>query len=89
MAEAPGIQTGVHWDRSAARTHRATVTAAASIADRIVLSFGMREGEDKPGAEQAVQLARRIALQPMTAKHLHDMLARLIAETAATSPGQR
>ena len=84
MAES---STAVRWDHSAARAQVAIVTAAASVADRIVLSFGTRDGEDRPGAEQGVQLARRIALQPMTAKHLHDMLGRLLAEAAATMPG--
>ena len=77
MADAPA---SVRWDQSAARTHAAPVAAAANLDGRIVLSFGARLGEDAPGQEQRAILQRRIALEPATAKALHDMLSRLIAE---------
>lgn len=88
MAE-PGGAAGspVRWDQSAARTQAASVASVTAVADRVVLSFGVRHGEDAPGSLQGVELLRRIALQPMTAKHLHDMLARLLAEATATKPG--
>ena len=70
----------VRWDHSAARTHASSVAAATGLAGRIVLSFGARVGEDAPGQEQRVALQRRIALEPVTAKNLHDMLSRLVAE---------
>ena len=73
----------VRWDRSAARQVVGVVAVANAQSDRIVLSFGTRRGEDQPGREQGVTLTQRIALHPMTAKHLHDMLSRLLAEAAA------
>ena len=73
----------ISWDSSAARSQVAAVASAVSVADQVVLSFGVRHGEDRPGSEQTVSLLRRIALQPMTAKNLHDMLARLLAEAGA------
>jgi len=48
-----------------------------------LLHFGVRDGIDRPGQQQGVKLLRRLAMRPMTAKHLHDMLSRLIAEAAA------
>ena len=80
---------GVRWDCSAMRQQASDVAQARSVADRIVLSFGVRQGDDTPGREQRVALTRRIALDPMTAKQLHEMLARLIAEVGRSqrSPG--
>jgi hypothetical protein len=87
MAEPPGPAAGeIRWDRSAARDQTASLASAVSAQTRIVLSFGVHRGEDVPGAEQSVSLLRQVALQPMTAKHLHDMLARLIAEANASKP---
>jgi hypothetical protein len=77
----------IRWDRTAARSNLCAVATAVNADDRIVLNFGTRTGEDRSGAAQGVSLTRRIAVQPMTAKHLHDMLSRLIAEAAAkTNP---
>lgn len=81
-----GAASGIRWDRSAARSQVASIASVGSASDRVVLSFGVRHGEDAPGAEQGVTLLRRIALQPMTAKHLRDMLARLLAEADAAGP---
>lgn len=86
MAE-PGTGPGeVRWNHASARTCVATVADARTVADQVVLSFGQRVGEDRPGAEQAVSLVRRIALTPMTAKHMHDLLSRLIADATSSKP---
>ena len=76
----------VRWDASAARSHRSDIATATLLANQVVLNFGHREGEDRPGHEQMAVLQARVALQPMTAKHLHDMLSRLVAEFAANKP---
>ena len=88
MSEPGGSNNGqrgpaIRWDRSAAQGLACGVAVANLEANHVVLSFGARRGEDYPGREQSVTLLRRIAMQPMTAKHLHDMLSRLIAEAAA------
>ena len=75
----------IRWDRSAAQGYACRVAVANLEANHVVLSFGARRGEDYPGREQSVVLLRRIAMQPMTAKHLHDMLSRLVAEAAAAA----
>lgn len=86
VSDAPPQGQRVRWDGSAARGHRSDLAAATLVANQVVISFGQRQGEDRPGREQAVALQTRIALQPMTAKHLHDMLSRLVAEFAANQP---
>jgi hypothetical protein len=78
-----GRGPAIRWDRSAAQGYAGAVAVANLEANHVVLSFGARRGEDYPGREQSVVLLRRIAMRPMTAKNLHDMLSRLIAEAAA------
>jgi hypothetical protein len=78
-----GRGPAIRWDRSAAQGYASAVAVANLEANHVVLSFGARRGEDFPGREQSVVLLRRIAMRPMTAKNLHDMLSRLIAEAAA------
>jgi len=89
MSDGPPQGQKIRWDASAASRHLSDVATATLTANHIVLNFGRRLGEDRPGREQGVALQGRIALQPMTAKHLYDMLNRLVAETAASqsAPG--
>ena len=90
MSDASGTPgPRVVWDRSKMHGHVSTIASASSATDQIVLNFGVRQGPDKAGTEQGVSLTRRIVLQPMTAKHLHDMLSRLLAEATTTgeNPG--
>jgi hypothetical protein len=75
----------IRWDSSAAHSQASTMAVARTVADRVVVSFGVRTGVDQPGREQGVALLRRIALHPMTAKNLHDMLGRLIADAGAVA----
>jgi hypothetical protein len=81
--EPAGRGPAIRWDRSAAQGYASAVAVANLEANHVVLSFGARRGEDYPGREQSVVLLRRIVMRPMTAKNLHDMLSRLIAEAAA------
>jgi hypothetical protein len=84
MTEVPAGQgPRVVWDRSAVGVHFSTIATATPIAGEVLLHFGVRDGIDRPGQQQGVKLLRRLAMRPMTAKHLHDMLSRLIAEAAA------
>jgi hypothetical protein len=70
---------GIRWDTSRLETHVCNLATATSAQDRVVFSFGaaMVAGED--GAH-AVRLLGRVSLPPVAAKHLHDMLSRLVAE---------
>lgn len=74
---------GVQWDMGGMRTHASDVASATPGTDEVVLNFGVKRGADQVGGDVAVELLRQIGLRPNTAKHLHDMLARLLAEEDA------
>jgi hypothetical protein len=74
------------WDRSALNECAGTIASAVSTSIGIVMSFGVRRGSDQPGQEQGARLERQIALSPMTARHLRNMLGRLVADAASTKP---
>jgi hypothetical protein len=79
---------GIRWDASGARDLVSSIATATEADQRIVLNFGIRRGLDAPGQPRGATLARRVALHPMTAKHLHDILSRLLAETASNARGE-
>jgi len=62
------------------------VATASAAREQIILNFGAKRGHDYPGGEVIVELLRRIALDPLTAKHLLATLQRLIADYDARSP---
>jgi hypothetical protein len=61
------------------------VVSATSSPDDIFLNFGAAHPGGGPGDDLAVQLLRRIALRPLTASHLQQMLQKLIAEVEAAT----
>jgi len=71
---------GVRWDTAAMRGHATDVVTASAARDEVVLNFGRTVPRD--GA-LGVALLQRIGLRPLTARHLHDMLGKLIAEADA------
>lgn len=76
----------LRWDTSELQRHRCTLATASVTREEIILNFGAKQGGDHPGEEATGELLRRIALSPLTAKHLLAMLQRLIAEHDARSP---
>jgi hypothetical protein len=75
----------LRWDISELQSHRCTLATASVTLEEIILNFGAKLGDDHPGEEATLELLRRIALSPLTAKHLLAMLQRLIAEHDARS----
>jgi len=74
------------WDASELQRHRCALATASATREEIILNFGAKLGRDFQGGEATVELRRRIALSPLTAKHLLAMLQRLIAEHDARLP---
>ena len=54
-----------------------------------MLNFGATQATGGAERDLAVQLVQRIAMQPLTVQHLHEMLQKLIAEAEANSRGTR
>ena len=79
----------VRWETSGMRSHVCNVANTTSGPDEIILSFGAARSSGSPGNELAVQLIQRIALRPITAKHLLDMLSKLLADAEASRSGSR
>jgi hypothetical protein len=70
-------------DRSRQRETTGALATARAGEDHVAIDFGelVRAAD---GAELSARLTRRIALKPAAAKRLHDMLARLTAETGVS-----
>jgi hypothetical protein len=83
LATAPGH---LRWDTSELRRHNCAVATATATRDEIILNFGAKTGRDYRGGEVAVELLQRIAVNPLTAKHLLGMLQKLIADDDARLP---
>ena len=79
----------VHWETSRARSHICDVAKTSSGPDNIVVSFGATQDAGKSGGELTVELMQQISLRPLTAKHLLDMLNKLVAEADANRSGVR
>jgi hypothetical protein len=73
----------LRWDTSQLESHRCALAAASSADGEIVLSFGAKVAEGGQRKEVAVKLLQRIALRPLTAKRLLEVLEKLIAERDA------
>jgi hypothetical protein len=73
----------LRWDTSQLESHRCALAAASSTDGEIVLSFGAKVAQSGQGKEVALKLLQRIALRPLTAKRLLEMLEKLIAERDA------
>jgi hypothetical protein len=71
--------THMNWDTSRMLSHDTTLATASATPTEIILNFGARRGEQNPSGEVTVELLQRIALKPLTAKHLADTLERVIA----------
>ena len=69
----------MNWDTSRLQSYDITLATATATPSEIIVNFGARRGGEDPNGEVTVELLRRIALKPLTAKHLADTLERLIA----------
>jgi len=76
----------LRWDTSNLVSHDCTLATANAAEGRVVLSFGAKLAHHDPGGspgEITVTLLQSIALRPLTAKRLLEILERLIAERDA------
>ena len=78
-----GTPSHLRWDTSQLVTHRCALATASSTDEEIVLSFGEKLAQGPQGREVAVKLLQSIALRPLTAKRLLEMLEKLISERDA------
>ncbi len=78
----------MNWDTSQRKSHDCTLATASVTPMEIILNFGAKRGGDSHGGEVTVELLQRIALKPLTAKHLADTLERVIAAFDAGSRRQ-
>jgi hypothetical protein len=74
----------LRWDTSQLASHRCALATASSAGNEVILSFGAKL-ESGQGGEVGVKLLQRIALRPLTAKRLLEMLEKLLAERDARS----
>ena len=75
----PGAERGMRWDTGEIKSHSCGVATATMTPGEVVLNFGARLVSDRSNGELAIQLLRRISLSPLTAKHLQDVLSKVIA----------
>ncbi len=76
---------GPRWDDAALQTHHGRLATATSTSTEIVVNVGTTHS-DSPASAISVRLLARIAMTPLTAKRLHDMLGRLIPPQEAGGP---
>ncbi|MDN5005281.1 DUF3467 domain-containing protein [Bradyrhizobium sp. GCM10027634] len=89
MAESDGARSGskdastagpthMTWDTSRRQSHDSTLATATATQNEVILNFGAKRSQEAASGEVVVELLRRIALKPLTAKHLADTLQRVI-----------
>ena len=83
MSQATGHQPEVRWDLDGATTHTCNVANSEAGPDDVVLNFGATQRKGETPDEVSVHMLRRIALRPMTARTLRDMLRDVIADIDA------
>jgi hypothetical protein len=79
----------LRWDTAELHSHQCTLATASVTLTEIILNFGARRGRDIPGTEVGIELVQRIALTPLTARHLMATLERLIADYDRAPRGAR
>ena len=79
----------VRWDTSTMASQFCDVTSITARGNELVLNFGVVQQSGSQPAELAVSLKRQVALRPMTARNLRDMLRNLIAEIDANPSADR
>jgi hypothetical protein len=83
MSQGIGHQPEVRWDLDGATTHICNVANSEAGPDDVVLNFGATQRDGESPAEVSVRMMRRIALRPLTARTLRDMLRDVIADIDA------
>ena len=76
----PGAPGHMRWDTSELKTHRCALATASVTPAEIILNFGVKRSRNSQGSEVATELVQRIALTPLTARHLMAALERVIVD---------
>jgi len=78
------------WDLTGMSSAYCNVASATGLRDAVSVNLGVthRDGGRTP-AELKVELLHRVVLTPLAAKHLHQMLGRLLGEHDAQRGGRR
>jgi hypothetical protein len=78
------------WDLTGMSSAYCNVASATSLRDAVAVNLGVtqRDGARAP-AELKVELLHRVVLTALAAKHLHQMLGRLLGEHDAQRGGRR
>jgi Protein of unknown function (DUF3467) len=56
------------------------VANANATRETVILNFGLSQNAERRGAELGIDLLHRVVVSPLVAKHLHDLLSKLMAE---------
>lgn len=81
--------SGARWDTSGLTSSYCNVASASAAGEAVVLNLGLSERDGGPRAEIKTELQHRIALSPLTAKNLHQLLSRVIGEHDAKFGAKR
>lgn len=84
-----GRAEGVRWDTGAMRTLVSNIASASAVDGGVVLNFGSKHDSADISGATTLELLGRIRLEPRTAKNLHDVLARLVADALAQAKRPR
>jgi hypothetical protein len=76
----PAAPEHLRWDIAEMESHTCSLATATATPSEIVLNFGERRRRENEPYEITAELARRIALSPLTAKNLAATLRRVIDE---------
>jgi len=79
-ATAADAPAHLRWDIAEMTSHECSLATASATPAEVVLNFGMKRPRGSQTRELGPELARRIALSPLTAKNLAATLRRLIDE---------
>ena len=78
------------WDLTGMSSAYCNVASATATRDSVALNLGVSQGSgERASAELKSELLRRIVLTPLAAKHLHQVLGRLLEEDGAQRGGAR
>lgn len=87
MTRADDQTPPIRWDRARQEDLSSSLVAARAQGDAVVIDFGDRISGGEQGEVLTPVLKRRIAMPPITAKRLLDILVRLAAEDGVRLDG--
>lgn len=81
-------QGGLQWNTSGlASASYCNVASTVATPEAVVLNLGQIQSTGGAQAESRIELLHRVVLNPRTAKQLHELLNRVIAEHDAYGGG--